>query len=123
VDLFLFDFKVSNEKDAIKYIGGSLKIINQNFEYIYAKGKDVILRCPIIPGVNDTKDHFDAIGEMTKKYINLLGVELLPYHDFGIAKRNKIGKLTEHFMFPTQEQKQEWLTYFQLHGYSKVTLV
>ena len=122
VDLFLFDFKVSNEEDAIKYIGGSLKKINQNFEYIYTQGKDIILRCPIIPGVNDTKHHFEAIGKMINTYTNLRGVELLPYHDFGVAKGNNIGKSTEHFKFPTQVQKQEWLAYFQSHGYCKVKL-
>ncbi|MFZ2539058.1 MAG: glycyl-radical enzyme activating protein [Oscillospiraceae bacterium] len=122
VDLFLFDFKVSNEQDARKYIGGSLASIRENFEYIYSQGKDIILRCPIIPQVNDTKEHFDAIGEMTIKYTNLLGVELLPYHDFGVSKGNNIGKSTEHFKFPTQEQKQEWLTYFQSHRYGKVKL-
>lgn len=122
VDLFLFDFKVSREEDAKTYIGGSLVRIHENFEYIYAKGKKIVLRCPIIPEVNDTNEHFNAIGEMTKKYPDVLGVELLPYHDFGVSKGNNIGKETMKFKFPTQEQKQEWLMYFQSHGYPKVKL-
>jgi pyruvate formate lyase activating enzyme len=120
VDLFLFDFKVSNEQMAREYIGGSQETIQQSLEYIYEQGKDIILRCPIIPGVNDTIEHFQGIGEMTVKYPNLKSVELLPYHNFGISKGKNIGKETEEFTSPTEDQKQEWIDFFHTNGYAKV---
>lgn len=120
VDLFLFDFKVSNEKDAQNYIGGSLELIHQNFDLIYIHNKQIVLRCPIIPSVNDTKEHFDAIGEMSAKYPNLMGIELLPYHDFGVSKGNNIGLATQRFASPSETKKQEWLDYFHNNGYTIV---
>lgn len=120
VDLFLYDFKVSNEQDALKYIGCSLESIKSNFKYIYKQGKDIVLRCPIIPQVNDTKEHFNAIGEMTLNYPNLIGAELLPYHNFGTSKAENIGKEVNYFTPPTDTQKQEWIEYFNKNGYNKV---
>lgn len=118
VDLFLFDYKISREAESA--IGVSLETIHRSFEYIYNEGKAIILRCPIIPGINDTKEHFDAIADRIKQYPNIVEVQLLPYHDFGISKGNNIGKPSERFEFPTQEQKEAWLDYFQSQGYSKV---
>ena len=120
VDLFLFDFKVSNEQIAKDYVGGSMESIRRNFEYINEQGKDIVLRCPIIPGVNDTVEHFNTIGEMTINYPNLKSVELLPYHNFGISKGKNIGKESEEFTSPTNEQKQEWINFFHTNGYTKV---
>lgn len=122
IDLFLFDYKVSNDEDAKEYLGGSLENIHQNFKYIYQQEKDIILRCPIIPSVNDTKEHFESIGKITKQYPNILAVELLPYHDFGVVKGTNIGRQSMRFSCPTLDQTQEWLNYFKANGYDKVKM-
>ncbi|SMG23317.1 glycyl-radical enzyme activating protein [Paenibacillus aquistagni] len=122
VDLFLYDFKISNEPDALQFIGGTLSVINRTFNEIYTNEKAMILRCPIIPGVNETDEHFQAIEKIVAAYPDLIGVELLPYHNFGVVKGANIGCKTEEFDFPTEEQKQEWIQYFHQHGYDKVKL-
>lgn len=121
-DLFLYDFKVSKEGDAQAYIGGSLNTIMDNFKAIYSQNKDIILRCPVIPPLNDTKEHFEAIIEMLEQYPKLIGAELLPYHDYGVSKGNNIGKGTKSFTAPSQEQAQEWIAYFTQRGIGKVKL-
>ena len=57
----------------------------------YHYGVPIILRCPVIPGVNDNDLHFMGICEIDKKYPNLLGIEILPYHTMGNSKRTSIG--------------------------------
>ena len=52
-DLLYFDWKVSTEEDAKKWIGGSLVPILNNLALADKKGVRTVLRCPIIPGVND----------------------------------------------------------------------
>lgn len=113
VDIFLYDFKLSKDEDHIKYTGASNELILKNLEYIYNKGKSIILRCPIIPSVNDNIEHFSAIRDIALKYKNTLKIELLPYHDFGIAKSNNIGRLQERYSKPTEQEKQQWLEYFK----------
>ncbi|MDF2543132.1 MAG: cutD 2 [Herbinix sp.] len=122
VDLFLFDYKVSSEEDAKEYIGGSLECILDSFNYIYEQGKNIILRCPIIPFVNDNKRHFEAIAELAITYPNILSIELLPYHNFGISKGRNIGKDIECYAIPKDEDKLEWLSFFYTRGINKVHL-
>lgn len=52
----------------------------------------VIVRTPIIPGVNDTEEEIRAIGAFIRKAGGAGRYELLPYHGFGGPKYEKLGK-------------------------------
>ena len=91
VDIFLFDCKHSDSKKHKVLTGFGNEVIAENFKMLYSTGKDMILRCPIIPGVNDDDEHLRFIAEAKKKYPRLLGVEILPYHDLGKGKAESIG--------------------------------
>lgn len=121
-DLLLFDWKVPDETAAGKYLGVSLQPIENNLRLAAENGNRILLRCPIIPGVNDTATHFDRILALLKKYPSLLGAALLPYHDFGLGKCIQIGKPARKFSVPSEKQKNEWLSYFQQHSVSNVTI-
>lgn len=91
VDLFLFDYKVT-EPDLHKELTGvSNELILENLEYLSEKGADVILRCPLVPGLNDSSAHLQAIGELSHRYPRLRGVEIMAYHDMGRKKACQIG--------------------------------
>jgi pyruvate formate lyase activating enzyme len=66
-------------------------VILENLDTAYTLGVPIILRCPIIPGVNDTEEHFSGIRALDLKYPNLAGIEILPYHAMGNCKRLSIG--------------------------------
>lgn len=116
VDLFLYDCKVSNEGSAKKYIGGSLSIIEENLTFILEKGKSVVLRCPIIPTVNDDIEHFKFVAKYAKEWDNIVKVELLPYHNFGVVKGKNVDILQEEYGMPTEEDKNAWLAKFNELG-------
>ncbi len=122
VDLFLIDFKTSNSKDSIKYIGQDNKLILENLDFIYTQGKEIIIRCPIIPTVNDTKEHFDEIIALSTKYPNIKQFELLPYHNFGISKAKNTNLNYKEFPIPSTEQKNEWLAYLQTEMQNRIRL-
>jgi pyruvate formate lyase activating enzyme len=91
VDLFLFDYKLPGSAEHRKYTGVPNELILENLDFLYRSGKDILLRCPIIPGINDTPEHFSSIARLSQKYPHLRGVELLPYHDLGNSKRTQLG--------------------------------
>lgn len=113
VDLFLYDYKLTGEELHKKYIGVSNEIILENLEYISSLGKEIILRCPIIPDVNDFKEHFEAIRSLGEKLEGIKKVELLPYHDFGVIKGKNIGKEVVRFRVPSKVEKEEWKNFFK----------
>lgn len=86
-DLFLYDYKA--EKRLHRELTGveSDRIV-ENLERLLNGGARVILRCPIVPGVNENPAALDAFA---KRFPRLAGVELLPYHNMGESKRRAIG--------------------------------
>lgn len=124
VDHFLFDFKLSNPKDHKRFTGVTNELILDNLDYLYHSGATITLRCPIIPGINDTNEHFTAIHELSLAYPNLAGIELLPYHDMGKSKAKSIG-----LEVPFQEVKttpkdvaDRWLNTLKGLGTERVAL-
>ena len=91
-DLFLYDLKESDNDRHIKHTGVSQDKILNNLNILNAQGANVILRCPIIPGVNDRDAHFEKIAETANKYSCIRSVELMPYHPLGISKSDRIGE-------------------------------
>lgn len=86
IDLFLFDFKSTNSVKHEELTGVPNALILDNLDFLYKQGAEIILRCPMIPGINDTSEHLQGICDLSKKYTNLKGVEILPYHDMGRGK-------------------------------------
>ena len=91
VDLFLFDYKVTNSRLHKDYTGASNELILKNLKKLDAAGAKIILRCPIIPGYNDNEEHFSGIVNTANSLQNLVEINLEPYHPLGEGKAEKLG--------------------------------
>lgn len=116
VDLFYFDWKVSTEELAGEYLGVPLAPILENLKLLCRAGKEVVLRCPIIPGVNDREAHFRKILSLLEEFPGIQEAQLLPYHDFGTGKSRNIGRQPSVFPVPSREEKEEWEAWFSQSG-------
>lgn len=92
VDLFLFDYKITGAGEHKKYTGVDNERILKNLELLCKEGKNIFLRCPIIPGINDNDTHFRAIAELSQRYGEIRQVNLMPYHDMAKGKAAQIGE-------------------------------
>ena len=92
LDLVLFDVKHTNPVQHKKYTGVDNRLIRKNLEYLCSSGKDFIIRIPLIPGVNDTKENMLTILDIIKDAKSLQRVEILRYHKMAGAKYSMIGK-------------------------------
>lgn len=101
VDLFLFDYKATGEELHRRVTGASQMQILKNLEFISKAGANVILRCPLIPDINDNEDHYKGIAETANKY-NVKEINIMPYHSLGNGKRQKLGMEIE---FSAQSMK------------------
>lgn len=107
-DLFLFDYKATGEELHRELTGVSQKPILENMRSLSEAGAKMILRCPIVPGANDTNEHFSAIAALAEETVGIQRVELEPYHALGTGKAPKIGK-TQAFVTsaPSKERMEE----------------
>jgi len=80
VDLWLYDIKLFSEDDHIEYTGVSNKKILENLHYLDKAGANIILRCPIIPGVNFTEEHFTEIARLENKLKNVSAIHIELYN-------------------------------------------
>ena len=91
-DLFLLDYKASDREVHRAWTGVPNDRVLQVLAELDRAGKDVILRCPIIPGVNDLPEHFQAIRKLKDTYACICGVEVMAYHDVGKGKWKALGQ-------------------------------
>lgn len=112
VDLFLFDYKITDPEIHKKYTGASNDLILSNLFSIDEAGAKIILRCPIITGVNDDDDHLRGIADLAGKCHGIQRVELMAYHSLGESKAKHIGKICPpgKIRDATEEEVEAWLS-------------
>lgn len=91
IDLFLYDLKIIDDDIHRKYTGTSNEMILENLKTLYKKGKEVIIRFPVIPGITDTEENLDDIVDFLSELKHIKEIDVLPYHNVE-EKYNKLGK-------------------------------
>ncbi|MDX1284074.1 MAG: glycyl-radical enzyme activating protein [Draconibacterium sp.] len=120
-DLFLFDYKMTNDSQHQYYTGVSNEKILENLDMILEKGAQVVLRCIVIPGVNDNREHFKAIADLSK-HKNIQQVEIMPYHEYGKHKYEQLGMKAFEFSVKTTDKElaQLWADEIKSFGCKKI---
>lgn len=116
VDLFLYDLKLMNDEKHKKYTGVSNKVILENLKKLSDSGANIYIRMPIIVGVNDDS-HIDETIKFLLN-LNIIQVNLLPYHKMGMEKYKRLGinyKLTGDEK-PSDENMKEIADKFRKAG-------
>lgn len=110
VDLFLFDIKETDPLLHQKYTGVLPDRILENLHVIDNAGAQIVLRCPIIPGLNDREDHFRNIGFLAGTLSHLSEINLMPYHPLGASKLARLGRETSfQAAYPDERQIKSWI--------------
>ncbi len=90
-DLVLFDIKQMDSRLHKKYTGVGNEIILENVKKISDRNIPMIIRVPVIPGMNDSGDDVRQLIEFLKN-VNFMHVDLLPYHGLGAEKYAQLGR-------------------------------
>lgn len=88
-DTILFDIKHMDSGKHKKYTAVSNEIILENLTKLSKWHKKIIMRFPFIKGVNDDEKNIHETAKFLKK-LNLLEVNILPYHTMGLEKYRKL---------------------------------
>lgn len=118
-DLFLLDYKLDDVKGVLPAPGAySEDLWMKTFDALEKADKPVILRLPVIPGINDTEEHFRKAAELAASHRNVRKTEIMPYHDLGAAKWAELGLSysLEGLLSATKAQRAQWeasLKHFQ----------
>lgn len=113
-DLFLFDYKLTDPQKHKRYTGVDNALIKKNLDFLCTHGKKIFLRCPIIPGINNDDEHYQAIADLSRRYDAIEEVNVMAYHDMAKSKATQIGVEYVLFDLKTVEKEQKKEIYQRL---------
>ena len=109
VDLWLWDVKAApaRHKDLT---GAEATPILDNLAFIAAHRAAIVLRCPLVPGVNDGDDALAHIAHLAETTSGVQRIDIEPYHPMGEGKGRRLGR-AEVFSAPfaSDADKARWL--------------
>lgn len=92
VDLFLIDVKSMDEMQHKCMTGVSNTPILANVKQLVELGHNVLIRVPLVPGVNADAESMRLLGRFCQSLAHPVPVELLPYHRSGVEKYRRLGR-------------------------------
>ena len=103
-DIFLYDIKCMDTEPHKKYTGTDNALILENLKKILKTDKKVIIRIPIICGINDNENEMTKIKNFLNENGKAEKIELLPYHSFGENKYYALNMNYKKFITPSKDQ-------------------
>lgn len=91
-DLFLYDLKLMDDDLHRKYTGASNRTILANLQALAAVHANIIVRIPVIPGINDSAENISATAAFAASLGGVREIHLLPYHTAGSHKYTRLGQ-------------------------------
>ena len=118
VDLFLYDLKLMDPERHRQLTGIPNEPILENLRALGAVHRDIRVRIPVIPGVNDDEAELEAAARFAAGVPGVQAVELLPYHRAGMQKFERLGReyRLADVASPSPERVEELAELFRAHG-------
>lgn len=115
VNLFLFDCKHMDPEQHKKLTGMDNTLILRNLRAALNSRKEVRIRMPLMPDMNDSEENIAAMAAFLKEF-GKKKVEVMPYHAFGKGKYAALGMIYPEIPPYTPEQLKVVLQRFADHG-------
>ncbi|MBE6767864.1 MAG: glycyl-radical enzyme activating protein [Ruminococcaceae bacterium] len=120
VDIFLYDYKESDRERHRAYTGVYNEQILANLAMLDETGCSIILRCPIIPTLNDRTEHLEAIARLAEKLYHVTEIHVEPYHALGVSKSARLGEESFRAETPDEETVTAWVAAIAAHTHVPV---
>jgi pyruvate formate lyase activating enzyme len=91
IDLFLFDIKLMDSGRHQKATGLPNERILENLSNLIEKDYNVIVRFPLIPGINDDNENIESLGRFLSEMKRIPALHILPFHDLAREKALRFG--------------------------------
>ena len=110
LDLCLMDIKHMDPEKHREYTGRDNALILENARRLSESEVELIIRTPVIPTVNDTREEIKAISDFARSLKGVREHHLLPYHRLGSDKYTGLGRnYSMKDIEPPSEEKMRYL--------------
>jgi len=105
IDHLFMDIKCMDDARHRQLTRVSNKRILENITRIDKTGKAMVIRMPLVRGLNDRQKDIDAAVQFCSSLNHLSGVELMPYHPLGEGKYKALNLDYDRNMAPPESKK------------------
>ena len=120
VRTYLADLKHVDPVKFHYYVKGDAALVMENLEKLAYFGAQVVVRIPVIPGFNHSKDEIRSMVDFVSSIKGINEIHFLPYHGFGEEKYRMLG--LEYAWGGTgqlvEEDLQPYVQYAQSQGFT-----
>ncbi|OCL26965.1 glycyl radical-activating protein [Orenia metallireducens] len=109
-DLVLFDIKHLDSNKHLEATGVENTWIIDNLKRAAQLNKEIIIRVPVIPGINDSKENISQTIELAQE-LGIKEIHLLPYHSLGREKYDRLGR--EYLLEDLESPGDKEMNYLQ----------
>ena len=92
LDQVLYDLKHMDREAHRRLTGVPNDLILENLKRLDAEGHALVVRVPVIPDVNDSRENLRATAAFVATLSSVRAIELLPYHNYGSGKYRHCGR-------------------------------
>jgi pyruvate formate lyase activating enzyme len=107
LDLIMYDLKIIDGQDHLRWTGQDNERILQNFTRLLSAPVEMIPRIPLIPGFTASEENLEGLSSFLKDN-GIRRCSLLPYNPLGLSKWKNLGKntpaLPENWMEKSQQE-------------------
>ncbi len=121
IDQIFFDLKIMDSARHKQYTGVTNERILANIEAASKINGNIIIRVPVITGVNDSEENMLALAKFLREKTSITRVELLPYHKLGLEKMTALGMPAVVFETPSEAKMNELNTLLTREGIMTVS--
>ena len=120
VDLVLYDLKIMDAELHRRYMGVSNEIILDNLRWLDGQRKEIIIRIPVIPGVNDNRENLAAVMDFLNSLEHRHEVHLLAYHQTAMDKYRRMDHpyALPHVQPPSAQDMETMRDLFEKNGFN-----
>ena len=104
LDLLMVDLKIVDRESHRAYTGVSNESILDNFTLLQGREIPLIVRTPLVRGVNDDDSNIEQSVALLKELSSLKYYELLRYHPLGTEKFKGLGRNLPEFEAPSEQR-------------------
>lgn len=92
VDYFICDLKIMDDRRHKRFTGVSNALIRKNMAILLRSDQEMLVRMPLIPGVNDDVTNLEELGTFLQSHREGARLELLPFHRLGESKYERLDR-------------------------------
>ncbi|MEW6660949.1 MAG: glycyl-radical enzyme activating protein [Bacillota bacterium] len=117
-DLFLYDLKHYCKEQHLSLTGVSNEVILENARRLSGLRKKIIVRVPVIPGMNDMEENLYQIALFVSQLPGIASTELLPFTRLGAGKYQQMQLVDpcEGIVTPSKERMEQLASIFSSQG-------